>query len=535
MRVKVSTIVLVLALVLSMGAWARGQGEGAKPEERVTLHMFMGNSGVPHPEGLDLNNNWVAKIIDDYANVNIVYEIPAYQDFVQKLNLLLASGNLPDIVHGWSPVEMDQAADAGAFVDIKKYYDKSGVVQKIVPQNALELAKSPGGKYWALPMMNTGMLSGTTNCVRLDLWEKFNGGKNPGTVQGWMDYLRWIKNNVPDSIPLTGRQSGENIWNSQDTFFLWYGVGPYRFRVQGGKIIHEFTLPEYKEAVGVFKTLYADGVLDKEFAANPGPQWVNKLYGRNVGMFTYPAYQILLNAASFNKNLGGGEKYWTMAPPLTTYPTVVKDLKYTYGTADLPIFTHRVGISSKSKYPDRAWRVLEAYCSDALQDAIIWGREGHDYTVGKDGKRVPNLKTLYIRDDKDPESMYWTYNQTIITGGQFFTENKLQVVEMQIGTDLMKKIRGQCQWTIDKAKEVGVHVSSLFVPIPGVTEKIGESQAFINQAVVKAITGEITMDEFSNQQRLFKTKYGYMEDAYTKWMDANKEKLRLSNVKMIDW
>jgi putative aldouronate transport system substrate-binding protein len=448
-----------LALMLAANAWTAGQSDAGATSERLTLTMFMSNAGVPHPEGLDPSDNWALKIVEDYANVDLILEVPAYQDFPTKLNLLLASGNLPDIVHGYSPTEMNQAADAGAFIDLKKLYDASPVMQKVVPAEALELARSPGGKYWAIPRMNSGQLSGQTNAVRLDLWEQYNGGKNPGTVEGWMDYLRWIKRTIPDSIPLTGRQVGENIWNSQDTFFIWYGVQPYRFRVQGGQVIHEFTLPAYAEAVGVFRQLYADGVLDKEFAANPTPQWVNKLYGRNVGMFTYPAHQILLNAASFNKNLGGGNKFWTMSPPLTTYPSVVaNDLRYTYGNADLPIGVHRVGISSKSRYPDRAFKVLEGFASDALKDAMTWGREGHDYTV-KDGQRVPDLTRIYLRDDKNPETMYWTQNMAFITGNQFFSENILKVVGLQIGTSVMDKIRGQTQWTIDRAKEVGVHIS----------------------------------------------------------------------------
>jgi len=100
MRTRLFACAVALALIAAMGAWASGGGESVAAAERVTLHMFMGNSGVPHPEGLDPNDNWFCKIIEDYANVDLIYEVPAYQDFVTKLNLLLASGNLPDIVHG---------------------------------------------------------------------------------------------------------------------------------------------------------------------------------------------------------------------------------------------------------------------------------------------------------------------------------------------------------------------------------------------------------------------------------------------------
>ncbi len=77
------------------------RGGARSAGKRVKLTMFMGNSGLAQPTGVDPSNNWAINVIEDYANVDLELEIPAYNDFPTKLNLLLASGNLPDIVHGW--------------------------------------------------------------------------------------------------------------------------------------------------------------------------------------------------------------------------------------------------------------------------------------------------------------------------------------------------------------------------------------------------------------------------------------------------
>src|SRR5512143_2402999 len=94
----VRTLLLVLTGLLTLSlAWSSGQSDaGASSGQRVKITMFMGNSGVAQPAGVDPSNNWAINIIEKYANVDLEVEIPNYQDFPTKMNLLLASGNLPD-------------------------------------------------------------------------------------------------------------------------------------------------------------------------------------------------------------------------------------------------------------------------------------------------------------------------------------------------------------------------------------------------------------------------------------------------------
>ena len=170
-------MMLVGLLAVSM-AWSEA---GQEAGNRVKLTMFMGNSGLAQPTGVDPSNNWAINVIEDLANVDLELEIPAYNDFPTKMNLLLASGNLPDILHGWQLTDMIKAADAGAFLDLKPYYDKSAQMKKVVSQVAFDLTmdQTTTKKYWAIPMCQLGMEGGTGILCRKDLLIKYNGGKFP--------------------------------------------------------------------------------------------------------------------------------------------------------------------------------------------------------------------------------------------------------------------------------------------------------------------------------------------------------------------
>src|SRR5690606_16425875 len=102
--------------------------------------------------------------------------------------------------------------------------------------------------------------------------------------------------------------------------------------------------------------------------------------------------QILPSQASMNtptSTPAQKAQVWAVAPPLTKYPSVLKDRKYAIAGQGSPISGHGLYIPSSNKNPDRTFRVIEAFANEKLKEAIFWGEEGDTYTV-KDGKRVAN-------------------------------------------------------------------------------------------------------------------------------------------------
>ncbi len=227
-------------------AWSSGQGEAANPGEKVKITMFMGNSGVAQPAGVDPSNNWAINVVEKYANVDLELEIPNYGDFATKCNLLLASGNLPDIIQSWIKADLVKAADAGAFLDLKAFWDKSPQMQKVCPTLNFELTKddTTTGKYWAIPMNAIGMEPGFGVLVRQELIDKYNGGKYPEDVQGYLDCFKAIKTAIPDSIPVVSRNMGTNLFVNNASIFVMHGVyHPQRSYWRNGKFVEAITCP----------------------------------------------------------------------------------------------------------------------------------------------------------------------------------------------------------------------------------------------------------------------------------------------------
>jgi putative aldouronate transport system substrate-binding protein len=533
------SLLLVLAGLLAVSmAWSSGgQGESTSSGERVKLTMFMGNSGVAQPTGVDPSNNWAINIVKDYANVDLELEIPNYTDFATKCNLLLASGNLPDIIHSWIKADMVKAADAGAFLDLKPYYDKSPQMQKVCPPLSFDLTKddTTTGRYWAIPMNAVGMEPGWGVIIRQDIVDKYSGGKYPEDVQGYLDLMKKVKQDVPDAIPYASRVSGNYLFVNSASIFAMYGGYPWWTSWRNGKVIRNIEIPEMKEAVKIYRQMYKDGILDKEFATNPPDQYFQKLTNKMVVTQTNSIDQLVpgvgnqLEAAA---KAGTPGVYWVFAPALKRYPAGV-DPKYVSleSTDVFPINTaHRVAISAKTKYPAQAWKVLEGFASDQLRDAQAWGREGKEYNV-VNGKRVPTNR-LYFNDVNDPDSHYWTLHLGIIWG--FWpTEVKYEVQKLKAPAEFQKAYDSS-RWLVANGKANGLSFSNFLPTMPEINAKAGEADAAIAQLLAKVITGEASLDDYDVMLKDWQQKYGFMAEMQTKWINDNKDKLKAKGVKMLD-
>jgi len=539
MRSGSRALLLVLIGLLTVAfAWSSGSTEGAATGERVKITMFMGNSGVAQPAGVDPSDNWAINIIEKYANVDLELEIPNYTDFATKCNLLLASGNLPDIVHSWIKADMVKAADAGAFLDLKSFYDKSPQMQKVTPPLNFELTRddTTTKKYWAIPMNAVGMEAGWGVIVRQDLIDKYNGGKYPEDVQGYLNWFKAIKAANPDAIPYASRISGNYMFVNSAAILAMHGVYyPQSSYYRNGKYYRGIELPETTAALQVLRQMYQDGLLDKEFSTNPPDAYFSKLTNKMVATQTNTLDQILpavgnqIEQNALNSPPTPGV-YWVFAPPLKRYPDGV-DRKYIQWLSSdvFPINSgHRVAISAKTQHPAEAWKVLEGFASDELRDAQAWGREGKEYNV-VNGKRVPT-KRLYFNDVNDPDSHYWTLHLGIIWG--FWpTEVKYEVQRLKAPAEFQKAYDSS-RWLVADGKATGLSPWNFIPTMPDISAKGAEADASIAQMIAKFISGEIDLNGYNAAVKDWKSKYDWMLEQQNKWFADNQAMLKSKGVKI---
>ncbi len=173
-RLPRTILVLFIALAVTRWMWANPGAERVETP-RAQLTMFMPNRGVAHHVGCDPSDNWAINIVEKYANVDLLLDIPNWSDYTTKVNLLLASANLPNIVNGNVSAEFITAAEAGAFLDLKPYYDRSARVRKACPPLNFELARGASKMHWAIAMSTTGQEGGRGVILRYDLLNWYNG------------------------------------------------------------------------------------------------------------------------------------------------------------------------------------------------------------------------------------------------------------------------------------------------------------------------------------------------------------------------
>lgn len=501
-------------------------GSGTEGEQKVTLSMIMSDSGVKMPSGFDPNNNAYINIVEKYANVELKVEIPPYADFLTRLQLVLASGNMPDVIHTtgtWSGTPTYNAADEGAFLDLKPYYDKSQVVKKYITPEMMAYAAKVTGKNYYIPGSNLTTPKGRGPLGRYDLIAKYNKGVWPESIDEWIAFAREVKKNIPNALIFTGRTSGNTLFSfGSDAFFGWYGVAPTNsYQVRDQKVVNIFTLPEYREAVTVYRSLFNEGLLDQEFSSSDPDRYSKAVGTGNV---------ILASNTPDQYSPGNpSDPEWDFAPDLKTYPKSLKDKKYTYGLNSGDVTGHGMYIAKSSKYPDRAWKVIEGFFCDELYESIFWGQQGVEYVLNNEGKRIVDATKL-----NDPSRTYGLAFSCMMGFSSGLEAKK--AVQLQIaGVDRFNRYYDSVKTVANHAAEAGLSIWSGYTAIDDVQKKRGDADAFVSEATAKAIMGQISMEEFDSRVKEYQSKYGFICDALTKQFMSNKDAMRSMGIKSIDW
>lgn len=492
--------------------------------ERPKIKMFMCDSGSPLPEGWDVSDNKFINYIEDYAGVDLEIIQPPYADYTTQYGLMIASGDLPDIIHTYVVDDLIKYGDQGAFMDLKEYYDNSPVVQAICSEDAMELSRSASGNYYRIPQGTAGYMQGYENWIRYDWLEEYNGGVYPTDVDGYVDFLYWVKENYPDSVPLACRYQSDRIFMYGEVFFKWFGAMPQSYNVVDGEVVSTFVQPAYRDAVELYRQLYADGILDKEFANTAPSDYSNKVNAGMVAMGTTTprGLQASYNIIASQNNTGA---FFAFTPELETYPENLIDPIYTKGHLQTPIGIHGLSIASTCKNPDLAWKVIEAFATEELREMAEWGDEGVYYEV-VDGKRVPIVEAM-----NTPEYRYGTpfmilHGFSSIYGAQNATHEQI------IGEKRWPlQIQGNEHCAADAEErgyammDVKRYISGLLQSPSVVLEREPEANQFIAEATVNAITGQISMDQFDQMVETFKTQYSDITDAWTEILHDNMDYL----------
>jgi putative aldouronate transport system substrate-binding protein len=301
-RAAVSRVgLLALAFIVSFISGCDRDGLRDERESRVTqtsiptkttIHMVMDNSNREFPKGMDENHNPYVEYIESNTGVDIHLIIPPFNGYQEKLNVIMTSGDLPDLINTADPTWVSKYVEDQALMPLDELLEQHGQdLLNIFPEEAWE-AVTFNGKIYAVPSLTE--VSGNEIIYARKDWLDALQLDRPQTLDEYYEVMRAFTYNDPDgngkndTWGLTILQAG---LSRTAPFFGAFGVPRSvnqinQWKEVNGKLVYSGILPETKEALEYFAKLYGAGILDREFILNKTSSFEEKIVDGRVGLFS---------------------------------------------------------------------------------------------------------------------------------------------------------------------------------------------------------------------------------------------------------
>ncbi len=398
MKMK-KVISIALALVLAIGMLAGcGGGSGseaaqnfAETDEKLTLTWL----GYPVSHGCE-EGTYPETVLEERFNVDIkplFYEQGTYQD---KKTMLMAGGEVPDLVYELDPINVFADADQDLIVELP--YE---TIEKYAPQlyaylNEYSPAVWSYSRYedtnWGVPNVDhAGGMSGTV-VYRADWLEKF-GLDVPETLDEMHDALYKFVHEDPDG---NGKDDTYGMAPYQPSYHKYfseifgaYGVLPFDWQEVDGKIVYGGLREETEDALQLLADWYKDGLIHPDFIAGVE---TSKLYtGGQLGYMTDSRYQdptvSSSRIATIRQRTPSAKEAFALPP---------KGPDGLRGTRIWGVACHVASFGKTEGYGAKVPRMLQMFegmfTDDALMTQVRLGEENKHY-VNVDGAATQSMYT----------------------------------------------------------------------------------------------------------------------------------------------
>jgi len=363
-----------------------GVNEFPISESKIELTMFCAPSALI--ESMDTNE--FTKWYEEKTNVHIVWDAVPEQSRVERLNLILAADDLPDVIFGASVTKDDEMVygPQGKFIDLTPYIEKHGYYIKemfdAVPYVRAGITAADG-KIYSLPQVNECfhcMYGDSRAWINTALREEL-GLEVPTTTEELRTYLKALKD--AGKIPLTAsKPSGNSATNMNGVVVYLANSFVYTdpadsIYIEDGVVKASYVQPEFKEALKYMHSLYEEGLIDP-------------------AAFTQTSDELKQTCENPDENLVGAAQAWyfgSLGSLEGERHKVFDELYPVTGPTGLAYtsyspYRHSTGqyvITNKCDNPDAAMKWADFLFSDeAAVRYIECGREGIEWRAAEEGE-----------------------------------------------------------------------------------------------------------------------------------------------------
>lgn len=337
------------------------------------------------PDMTSWNEQVFFKKMTELTNVNIKWEHGSPDPQINALALVMASGNLPDLIT-MGYFDMNDYALEGALEPIDPYLDKLVWFPKLLkerPSLRAFITAADGKMYhWPRCQQDQRLQAWTGFAVRQDLLDAVKL-PIPQTTDQLYEVLKAFKKNDPKIIPTTGNPRNL-IWSWGVGSACYAGQSLADYFVEDGKVKYGPLEPGWREAMVFLNRLFKEELLDPEFATRMGGNdKENERQASGLVGFAMPSsiYGWTAIQSTWDKESGNTKKWVHIHPPKgprghQQNPTIQAVSNYQTGGV----------MSKKAKNKELLARFIDQYYSPAGSQLMFWGTCGDTWSYNKAGK-----------------------------------------------------------------------------------------------------------------------------------------------------
>jgi len=298
MTKKILLITLLLAILFTAACGTQTNVGSASPTPSTTKTETSASSGtsandyskeltidalfVISKDRIPEENSLFDQMLKEKFNLVIDWQIIPGTNVQEKINLLYASGEEPEMVFGVGTTETipQKLGMDGFLIPLNEHWDKLPNYRKLWLDDEwdtlLKFASNADGNLYYLPQKNYRAASQSW-IYRKSAFDEM-GLTFPKTVDELYSVLKAIKAKHPESIPMPNRDLYGMLLGVNNAFAIQVNssLDPYIDPITGELVPFPADSDAFREVLKYFNKFYAEGLIDKEFATMTDQIWTER-------------------------------------------------------------------------------------------------------------------------------------------------------------------------------------------------------------------------------------------------------------------
>ncbi len=341
------------------------------------------------------------------SGVEVEFIHPSGSGILESLNILLASGELPDIIeYTW----FNYAGGLGRLFQDGLILDLTDRIENEAPAYANYLKENPDVRDMIksddkilgfMAIAEDKAMATTAGLIIREDWLEELSLPMPETMDDYYNVLKAFKEQKGAQIPFSGNIVSLSTWG---TFCGAYGVHTSHY-VDDGKVVYGPMLPGYKEFLKEMNKWYNEKLIDNNFATTDQSTIDSNMLNGFSGL-TGGAAGSGIGVYNATAKANGSNARFVGSP----YPVLNKGEKPKFGHYNSIVSGNGAVISKNSQNVDAAMKFLNFGYTDEGYVLNNFGLEGISYTKvddkylytedithNKDGLSMPQSMGRYMR------------------------------------------------------------------------------------------------------------------------------------------